>query len=163
MEWSVSSSSSSDSDEECRLRFRRCAAAIATAVAEAEASVAIDAPRRGGSLPGKAKNRDNGIAEGAERIDWDYFSRGGLDSAPLAESEFERRFRMPRCVYEMLREGILETDDYFLQKNDALGKSGASTDQKMVCALRLLAYSISADAVCEYARVSESTAAESLY
>jgi Plant transposon protein len=163
MEWSVSSSSSSDSDEECRLRFRSCAAAIVTAVAGAEASDTIDARRRGGSLPGKAKNRDNGIAEGAERIDRDYFNRGGLDSAPLAESEFERRLRMPRCVYEMLRKGVLETDDYFLQKNDALGRPGASTDQKMVCALRQLAYGIPADAVCEYVRVSESTAAESLH
>jgi hypothetical protein len=50
--------------------------------------------------------------------------------APIAEAEFERRFRMPRSVYEVLREGLLETDGYVLQKKDALGKLGASTDQK---------------------------------
>jgi hypothetical protein len=37
---------------------------------------------------------------------------------------------MSRSVYEVLREGLLETDGYFLQKKDALGKLGASTDQR---------------------------------
>jgi hypothetical protein len=45
----------------------------------------------------------------------------------------------------VLREGLLETDGYFLQNQDALGKLGASTDQKMVCALRLLAHGVPAD------------------
>jgi hypothetical protein len=89
-------------------------------VAEPEASVTLDAPRRGGSLHGKAKSRDNGIA--AERIDRDYFNKGGLDSAPLAESEIERRYRMPRSVYEMLREVILKTYG-FLNKSTTLWAS----------------------------------------
>jgi hypothetical protein len=69
---------------------------------------------RGGSRPGKAKNRDNDIAQGAEQIDWDFFNTVCLLPAPIAEAEFERRFRMPRSVYEVLREGLLETDEYFL-------------------------------------------------
>jgi hypothetical protein len=52
---------------------------------------------------------------------------------------------MPRSVFEVLREGLLETDWYFLQNQVALGKLGASTDQKMVCALRQLTYSFPTD------------------
>jgi hypothetical protein len=65
--------------------------------------------------------------------------------APNAEAEFERRFRMLCNVYEVLREGLLETDGCFLQKQDALGKLGASTDQRVVCALLQLAYGMPAD------------------
>jgi hypothetical protein len=67
-------------------------------------------PMRGGSRPGMAKIRDDGIAQGAEQIDRDYFNRVCLLPAPNAEAEFERRFRMPRSVYKVLREGLLETD-----------------------------------------------------
>jgi hypothetical protein len=70
---------------------------------------------------------------------------------------------MPRSVYAVLRDGVLDTDRYFIQKRDAAGKLGAFTDQKLVCALRQLAYSVPADAVCEYVLVSESTATDSLH
>jgi hypothetical protein len=109
-------------------------------------------PMRGGSRPGKAKTRDNGIAQGAEQIDQDYFNRVCMLPAPILEAEFERRFRMPRSVYEVLREGLLETDGFSLHEKDALG---AATDQKMVCAVRQLALGVPDDAVCEYVRVSE--------
>jgi hypothetical protein len=53
---------------------------------------------RGGSRPGKAKNRDNGIAQGAEQIDRGYFNTVCLLPAPISEAELERRFRTPRSV-----------------------------------------------------------------
>jgi hypothetical protein len=64
----------------------------------------------------KATNRDNGIAQGAVQIDRDYFNKVCLLHAPIAEAEFESRFRMPRSVYELIHDGLLETDGYFLQK-----------------------------------------------
>jgi hypothetical protein len=100
---------------------------------------------RGESRAGKTKNRDNGIAQGAEQIDRDCFKIVCLLPAPIVEAELERRFRMPRCVYMVLRESVLETDRYFLQKRDTLGKLGASTDQKMVCASHQLAYGVPAE------------------
>jgi hypothetical protein len=106
-----------------RQRSRQCAALVVASVAEASDTPVVS--MRGGSRPGKAKNRDNGIAQGAELIDRDYFSRVCLLPAPISEAEFERRFRMPRSVYEVLREGSLETDWYFLQKQVSLGKLGA--------------------------------------
>jgi Plant transposon protein len=160
-ELSSSSSSSSEGEDERRQRTKECAALVITSVAAGSSGRVV--PTRGGSRPGKAGNRDTGIEQGAKQIDRDYFNRFSRLPAPIAEADFERRFRMPRSVYELLREGLLETDRYFIQKRDAVGKIGASTDQKMVCALRQLAYGIPADAVCEYARVSESTASESLH
>jgi hypothetical protein len=47
---------------------------------------------RGGSRPGKAKNRENGITQKAELIDQDYFNRVCLLPAPISDEEFERRF-----------------------------------------------------------------------
>jgi hypothetical protein len=99
----------------------------------------------GGSLPGKAKNHDNGIAQGAEQIDRDYFNRVCLLLAPISETEFECILRMPRSVYEVLREILLESDEYSLQNQVALGKLSASSDQKMVGTLRQLAYGVPSD------------------
>jgi hypothetical protein len=105
----------------------------------AESSDTTVVPMRIGYRPGKAKNCDNGFAQGAEQIDQGHFNRVCLLPAPIAEAEFERRFRMPRSLYEVLREGLLETDGYFLQIQDALAKLGSSTDQMVVCAMRQLA------------------------
>ena len=54
--------------------------------------------------------------------------------------------------------GVVEVDDYFEQKVDALGLPGLSTVQKCVAAHRMLCYSLPADAVDEYVRIGESTA-----
>jgi hypothetical protein len=108
------STSSSDSEKVNRQRIRQCAALVVASVAEASDTPVVS--MRGGSRPGKAKNRDNGIVQGAEQIDQDYFNRVCLLPAPNAETVFERRLIMPRSVYEVLREGLVETDGYFLQK-----------------------------------------------
>jgi Plant transposon protein len=158
---SNSGSSSSESEEEYRKKVRKCAVLVVASATRGSATTSLAI--RGGSVPGRPKCRDNGIEEGAEQIDRFYFNRTSLLSAPIFEADFERRFRMPRSVYELLREGLVETDRYFTQRRDAVGKLGASTDQKMVCALRQLAYGVPADAVCEYVRLSESTASESLH
>jgi hypothetical protein len=115
----------------------------------------------GGSRQGRATNRDIGRTSASIRLDSDYFCRdGGL---PVFTGEmFERRHRMPRLVYEIIREGMLPEDSYFEQKFDAAGAAGASTDQQVTAAMRQLSLGIGADAIVEYVKISESTAAESL-
>lgn len=54
-------------------------------------------------------------------------------------------------------------DDYFICKEDALGKIGFSSYQKCTAAIRMLAYGIPDDLVDEYVRMSESTCLESMY
>jgi hypothetical protein len=90
--FSSTSSSSSDSEEERRQQIRKCAALVLASVVEASDTPVVPMP--GGSRPGKAKNRDNGIAQGAERIDRDYFNRVCTLPAPIAEAELECRFRI---------------------------------------------------------------------
>ena len=57
--------------------------------------------------------------------------------------------------------GVKQSDQYFVQKLDALGIPGLSTEQKCVAAHRMLCYSLPADAIDEYVRIAESTALES--
>jgi hypothetical protein len=124
----------------------------------------------GGSRPGKRPNRDIGRAEGAARVDRDYFCRQPEHSnmrPVFEEREFERRYRVPRHVYEGVREKLLKWEDtarglYFTQKTDACGALGASTDQKLWSAFRMLSLGIPADAAVEYGRLAESTNAECL-
>jgi DNA-binding transcriptional regulator LsrR (DeoR family) len=59
---------------------------VVASVAEASDTPVVQ--MRGGSGPGKANNRENGIARGAEQIDRDYFYRVCLLPAPIAEPEF---------------------------------------------------------------------------
>jgi hypothetical protein len=65
---------------------------------------------------------------------------------------------MPRETYEMIRKTVLLEDPYFEQKPNAIGTLGASTDQKLAAALRQLTQGVSADAIVEYVRISESKA-----
>jgi hypothetical protein len=159
----VSDSASSGEDERMQRR-RRCAIrTVMSAVNEAGISDdSSDAPRRGGSVPGRAPNRDRALLQGAIEIDKDYFNRLNLVTVPRLEPEFERRYRMPRSLYEKVRAGVLEVDPYFSRRPDAAGVMGASTDQKITAAMRQLAFGCPADAAAELVRVSESLASESL-
>jgi hypothetical protein len=116
--------------------------------------------RHGGSRVGKAPNRNIGRHAAARSLDKDYFQREG-GTPRLVKSEFERRFRMPRCIYENLRDAAL-FDPYVQVIRDAAGVQGATTDQKIVTALCQLTLGLPADAVVEYSSLSESTCDEAL-
>jgi Plant transposon protein len=124
--------------------------------------------QHGGSRPGKRPNRDLGSEEAARRLQADYLMD---DDEPnpysgigptFSEAEFQRRLRISRRVYARVKREILECDDYFEQRSDAVGKEGATTDQKLCIALRLLGQGIGSDSVVEVSRLSESTAAQCL-
>jgi hypothetical protein len=156
----ASSSSESSADESiCALHLYNVAtlAIIAGAIAKRRISLR----KRGGSQPGKASNRDLGKRQAVIDINRDYFGRLGT-SPVFSNSEFERRYRMPRCVYEEVSARVRDTDNYFQERSNALGMPGVSADVKITAALRQLSLGVSADGVVEYCRVSESTASESL-
>jgi hypothetical protein len=62
----------------------------------------------------------------------------------FSEAEFERRYRMLRCVYEEVCARLLESHACFLQKNDAVGMSGVPADVKITAALRQLSLGVGA-------------------
>jgi Plant transposon protein len=74
---------------------------------------------------------------------------------------FARRFRMLRAVFDRIYTAVC-TRPEFERKTDALGKEGLHPVQRVLAALRMLAYGTAADSVDEYVRISESSALESL-
>jgi hypothetical protein len=103
-------------------------------------------------------------------MDMYYLNRLDIVPVPRLEPKFERRYRMPRSLYEKVRAGVLEVDAYFNQRPHAAGVIGASTDgvigastdQKITATMRQLAFGCPADAAAELVRVSESLANKSL-
>jgi hypothetical protein len=82
--------------------------------------------RLGSSVSGKKPNREIGQDAAGNRLDKDYFGRSFTSTAQtttFSNEELERRFRMPRCIYEKIRAALLSVDpDFFEQRPDALGK-----------------------------------------
>ena len=80
---------------------------------------------------------------------------------PVYESNlFRRRYCMQRSFFLTIMEKISQWDNYFVQKIDAYGYVGLSSQQKCTSALRMLCYGLSRDATGGYCRTSESTAME---
>ena len=69
---------------------------------------------------------------------------------------------MHHHVFERLVDVVQQVDPYFIQRSNCAGEIGLSALQKVVAAVRVLAYGIPADAVDEYVRIGESTAHEAL-
>ena len=69
---------------------------------------------------------------------------------------------MRRHVFERLVLAVQQVDPYFVQRPNCAGELGLSALQKVVAAVRILAYGVPADAVDEYVRIGESTAHEAL-
>jgi hypothetical protein len=68
-----------------------------------------------------------------------------------------------RChVFERLVLAVQQVDPYFVQRPNCAGELGLSALQKVVAAIRILAYGVPADVVDEYVRIGESTAHEAL-
>ena len=70
---------------------------------------------------------------------------------------------MCRRLFNRIREGVTEHDDYFILKYDCTGKLGLSSYQKCTTAIRMLTYGVPGDLVDEYVRMNESTWLEALY
>lgn len=102
--------------------------------------------------------RERDPVDGHARIYKDYFCKKPVYNDRL----FRRRFRMRRRLFLKIVAGVLEQDDYFQQKVDALGNPGLSPLQKVVAAIRILSYGVTADYVDEYVRIGESSANECL-
>jgi Plant transposon protein len=113
--------------------------------------------KRGGSRRGKRRNVNRDHQAGYQRLMNDYFGENPTYSNAL----FERRFRMSKEVFGRVLDGVTECDVYFRTRKDATGKPGISGLQKILGALRMLAYGVSSDMLDDCLRMSESTIAES--
>lgn len=84
-----------------------------------------------------------------------YFS--GRDSV-YSEADFERRFRMPRLVFNRIHDELMGVDP-FTQKKDATNKLGISPLVKLVACCRHIAYGDAYDRDDENLQLSESVLA----
>lgn len=83
------------------------------------------------------------------------------ESARFHEKKFNRRFRMSSFLFQRIHDDIIDPEigsRHFQTAPDAAGKVGASTMQKLVAAIRQLAYGTCCDHVQEYTGVAEQTA-----
>ncbi|XP_004296251.1 PREDICTED: uncharacterized protein LOC101315423 [Fragaria vesca subsp. vesca] len=75
---------------------------------------------------------------------------------------FRRRYRMQPWVFDRMMHDVANYDPYFVQGRDATGRVGLSTEQKLTCTMRQLAYGVIADFFDDYMDIAESTAIEIL-
>ena len=83
----------------------------------------------------------------------------------VSKPEFFRRFRMSPFLFESIHDDIKDPEygcSIFMGRKDAVGRSGASSMQRMVAVFRQLAYGTSADSVWEYTGVRQETARKCL-
>lgn len=118
-----------------------------------KASADKDPPIRGGSNKGRSPNLNREIHLGHKQIMNDYLS----PNATYPEYKFRRRFRMSSRLFRRICQDLREKCSYFMQRRNAAGNLGASTEQKLTAAIRMLAYGVSADFLDDYVRLGEST------
>lgn len=149
--------SSSDSEkEEGAITQILLSAALGDTLIAREATAA----GRGGSVPGRAANVNRNFDASAARIRHDNF--GGNGTPPLySKQDFATRFRMLRVVLERVMSRVVG-QGVFVRRLDALSRPGIHPLQRIVAALRMLAYGVCADAVDKYARVSATAGMQSL-
>ncbi|KAL6202345.1 hypothetical protein ACLB2K_026053 [Fragaria x ananassa] len=69
---------------------------------------------------------------------------------------------MSHNVFNRISGDLCHYDRYFVQKLDAAKKVGPLPEQKITCALQMLAYGAGADQCAEYFRMAKSTSIEAL-
>ena len=95
---------------------------------------------------------------GHKRLYDDYF----VEELVYPPKVFRRRFRMRRSLFLRILFKVEAHKPYFIQKRNNAKKLGLSPFQKMIVALRMLAYGVTVDFLDEYVRIDESTAMMSL-
>lgn len=97
---------------------------------------------QGGSQIGTAPNREIGRELAVARLTEAFFLESttlnpvtNLLGPTFQEEEFERRFRMPRAVYETIKTAVQEEYSFFKQGEDCTGKKSSSTNQGIVAAI----------------------------
>ncbi|CDF33411.1 unnamed protein product [Chondrus crispus] len=109
----------------------------------------------GGSTPGKAGNIKRDFHGAHKHYMVKYFW-----PSDMMRPAFERRFRMPRDVFNSVLEVTVAHSEYLRKglRPDALGRMGISPLLKVICAMYQLSYGIPADLADDLFEVSETTA-----
>ena len=112
----------------------------------------------GGSRPGKAPNKMRDFERAYQRLLSQYFN---VVESIYDEGDFERRFRMPRAVFNRIADAVFGQQSFVLRQ-DALGRNGIHPLVRLTACLRILAYGVPSDSLDENLEVSETVTSESL-
>lgn len=85
-----------------------------------------------------------------KRIQEEYF----CDSPKYSQREFERRFRLPRFVFDLIANALFGRG-LFVSRVDELKKKGIHPLQRICAALGMMEYGVAADALDNYLQLSE--------
>lgn len=121
----------------------------------------------GGSLPGKSGNIKRDYEAGHLHYTKKYFwpetiqRPGTNDFGPeQPEHVFERRFRMPRVIFNRVMATCISQSTYIRQglNPDCTGRIGITPLIKIICALKMISYGLPADMADDMFDISETTA-----
>ncbi|GMF39043.1 unnamed protein product [Phytophthora fragariaefolia] len=112
--------------------------------------------KHGGSVPGKRANKEPESELWGERLMNDYFGDN-----PTYD---ERMCVLLLFLFDAIVDVLVNDEEcnYFVQRPDATGRLGFLPEQKVTCALRMLAYGASVDQLDELIRMGESTVLKTL-
>jgi hypothetical protein len=151
---------SSDEDEEELLQFMWSSAASTRRAVELMMDILEDSNESKkkwgtGLRPGKAKNKARNFKGAYERLFQNYFL---TDPPPIYnETDFERRFRIPRTVFNMIKEMIIGKGLFREKVAHFSGKKGIHPLLCLTACIRRLAYGDLADQDDENLDMAEST------
>ena len=126
--------------------------AIVSMLAEEIASGTQQPKKWGGSQPGKAPNKKRDFQAAADRLIKQYFSG---DASVYSEVDFERRFRMERCIFQKIYTAVAG-ESIFVHRYDCTNKPGVHPIVRITACLRILMYGNCADAYDEKFEIAES-------
>ena len=127
-------------------------------LAEHCANMATDELKWGGSRPGKAPNKPRDFEAAYQQLLQQYFSG---DDSIYSESDFRRRFRMERTVFETVYRAVA-SEQPFVLRQDCTKKVGIHPLVRFTACLRVLTYGNCADGYDETFQIAESTLIESV-
>tara|TARA_R110002050_G_scaffold109444_1_gene220442 strand:+ start:756 stop:1361 length:606 start_codon:yes stop_codon:yes gene_type:complete len=105
-------------------------------------------------LPKKRRTINRNKIEAHNRIMADYF----IEKPLYSEELFRRRFRMSSRLFTFIQRTLEQHEKYFSYQKDCSGRPGATPLQKIVAAIRMIAYGEGGDRQDEYVKIGERTA-----
>lgn len=148
--WALDSSSSDDIDD---IIVMAATSMLADMEMELDFNIMDETVYRG-----KAANKSRSFVSAESDFNRKYFCLGSVYN----DVDFERRFRMPRTVFERIQNGLMGRG-IFVKRTDALNKQGISPLVRIVAALRILAYGKTYDEIDELCEMSRTSARESFH
>ncbi|KAH9442200.1 hypothetical protein MJO29_014849 [Puccinia striiformis f. sp. tritici] len=122
----------------------------------------VDGHHKESKRKGKKPNLNRDHLSAHQNLVQDFFTNNNGDEEEGLS--FENEFGISKSIFDRIRSDLTKKDPHFIQRKDALGNLGHSSEQKLLVSVRQLVYGIGHKRAIldRYIRMAESTALESL-